>query len=109
MQVGGALLTVSTDVSTEKTGLNIYTAGVSIQLVFILFFLGLASRFHSKVRKEHEFALRETSWKLLLYGLYTVLSLIAVSPPKSTSNIAIQSWLERPTNLPPRSVSFTVS
>ncbi|MCJ1353020.1 MAG: hypothetical protein MMC33_003004 [Icmadophila ericetorum] len=78
VQVGGALLTVSTDVSTEKTGLNIYTAGVSIQLVFILFFLGLASRFHSKVRKEHEFALRETSWKLLLYVLYTVLSLISI-------------------------------
>lgn len=79
---GGIMAAKSGAASTKRTGYNIYTAGVGIQMGFIVWFVALAVRFHYKLCKPVMYDLFDetkqslASIKRILFGLYTVLTLI---------------------------------
>lgn len=97
--VGGVMVTPSSSASLQQTGLHVYEAGIGIQEVFIVIFLGLMITFHIRFVKltqgrlllPEEVNLNEENqgrrhrnledpngcfW--LLYALYAVLAFITV-------------------------------
>lgn len=92
VQAIGAVMTTSHGAGNEvQIGLHVYTAGVALQEVFILLFLGLMIVFHRRaLQLESPFARIENTddveevfvpkrnWRGLLYALYAVLFLISV-------------------------------
>lgn len=49
--VGGVMVTPSSSASVQQTGLHVYEAGIGIQEVFIVIFLGLMVTFHIRYVK----------------------------------------------------------
>lgn len=80
IQLCGAVLLVSTNAQTEKTGLHIYTGGVALQQFFILCFISLVSTFHRRLLKASDVSNIFDGMKLL-YALYISLGLITVNLP----------------------------
>jgi hypothetical protein len=83
MQASGGIMAAKSDnPSTKRTGYNIYSAGVGIQMGFILWFVALVLRFHNKLRKPEVYELFDesrvalVSIKRMIYALYAVLVLI---------------------------------
>lgn len=79
---GGVLAAKSNNPPTKVAGYNIYSAGVGIQMGFILWFVALVVRFHHKLRAPDVYKLTAEgraalpSIKRLIYALYAVLALI---------------------------------
>lgn len=83
MQAGGGIMAAKSGKPSIKiTGYNIYSAGVGIQMGFILWFVALVVRFHYKLRKPEVYELFDESRaalpsiKRMIYALYAVLVLI---------------------------------
>jgi len=83
MQAGGGIAAAkSSNPSTKRTSYNIYSAGVGVQMGFILWFVALVLRFHHKLRQPNIYALFDesraalTSLRRMIYALYAALALI---------------------------------
>ncbi|KAB8217607.1 RTA1 like protein-domain-containing protein [Aspergillus novoparasiticus] len=57
----------------NRTGMNIYTAGIAIQEFFILCFLALLIVFHKRMLSGYRNLERGNAWKLMVYGMYATL------------------------------------
>ncbi|KAK5050755.1 hypothetical protein LTR84_003314 [Exophiala bonariae] len=83
MQASGGILAAKSDNrSTKIAGYNLYSAGVGIQMGFILWFVALVLRFHFKLRRPDTYELSGDgraalpAVKRIIYALYAVLVLI---------------------------------
>ncbi|KAJ9652588.1 hypothetical protein H2198_008157 [Neophaeococcomyces mojaviensis] len=83
MQATGGILAADSESSqTKKTGYNIYTAGVGIQMGFIGIFVVMAARFHHKLLNPCTYNLCDeadqslSAVKRMLFSLYAALALI---------------------------------
>ncbi|KZO94507.1 hypothetical protein CALVIDRAFT_565575 [Calocera viscosa TUFC12733] len=78
IQAGGGLTANSaTDPNVIRITLLVYTGGVALQQLFILFFFGIALRFHLRLIQKGDTG-RSTKWRPLLWALYVVLVLITI-------------------------------
>ncbi|KEF57289.1 uncharacterized protein A1O9_05206 [Exophiala aquamarina CBS 119918] len=83
MQAGGGIAAAkSSNPSTKRTCYNIYSAGVGVQMGFILWFVALVFRFHYKLRQPNIYELFDQrraalkSVRHMIYALYAALVLI---------------------------------
>ena len=82
---GGIMLNPGSDPKIIKTGLNVYLAGMGVQMFFILVFVGLMIMFHRRALmldaegSNSSFNADKRSWKMLVYALYVALVAILVS------------------------------
>lgn len=81
--VGGVMASPGAEPNIIKTGLNLYLAGMGIQMFFIVCFVGLMIVFHrAALQMEangNTFNENKRSWKFLMYALYVALVAILVS------------------------------
>ncbi|EHK98278.1 putative protein RTM1 [Glarea lozoyensis 74030] len=77
IQIGGGLLVVSDDPKVQQNGLHIYTAGLALQLFFILVFSYLVFEFWKRVSREGMVEHKVAAKKLVI-TLYCSLTLISI-------------------------------
>ncbi|KAL2074073.1 hypothetical protein VTL71DRAFT_7851 [Oculimacula yallundae] len=78
--IGGGMAGVGAPPEQMKTGLDIYKAGIALQEVFVIFFLGLAAYFHVtmwKLERNGILPLEKKTWPRLLGAVY--MSLVFIS------------------------------
>jgi hypothetical protein len=79
--VGGSMLSNQDSRSIMRMGMTVYRIGIGIQQLFIVLFLVLTQRFHTRMsamdREGH--IPRSTKWRMLTWSIYIVLALITVS------------------------------
>lgn len=81
---GGIMASPGADPKVIKIGLNVYLAGMGIQLFFIVVFVWLMMLFHKQAwmldaNVSSSFNAEKQSWKPLLFALYAALVFIFVS------------------------------
>lgn len=76
--VGGVMASPDANATVVRIGLNIYLAGMGLQQLFIVLFLGLMAAFQKRCTRPGG-ADGKPSWRPLLFGLYGVLVCITVS------------------------------
>jgi len=74
MQAGGGVLINNDSPKVALMGIHIYMGGIGLQQFFIFCFIGLAVRFHYKMKRLGG----ATDWKRPLYVMYASLALITI-------------------------------
>ncbi|PVH74825.1 hypothetical protein DL98DRAFT_551951 [Cadophora sp. DSE1049] len=78
--IGGGMAGVGAPPEQMKKGLDIYKAGIALQEVFVIFFIGLAAMFQLMMRRLERsdiLPIEKKTWPRLLYAVYA--SLIFIS------------------------------
>ncbi|KAH7348338.1 RTA1 like protein-domain-containing protein [Rhexocercosporidium sp. MPI-PUGE-AT-0058] len=78
--IGGGMAGVGAPPEQMKTGLDIYKAGIALQEVFVILFIGLAIMFQLKMRGLQSSAIlpfEKRTWPRLLYAVYASLTFIS--------------------------------
>ena len=79
--LGGSMLAGNPPESRAKLGMTVYMCGIGVQELFILIFVFIAHKFHTRMNElDRERMLdRSVKWRWLMYTVYAVLALITVS------------------------------
>ncbi|KAK0099487.1 hypothetical protein ONS95_004695 [Cadophora gregata] len=80
--IGGSMAGVGAPPQQMQTGLNIYKAGIALQELFVVLFIGLAVNFQLTMRRlELEYPdvlpMEKRTWRRLLYAVYASLVFIS--------------------------------
>jgi|HubBroStandDraft_4_1064222.scaffolds.fasta_scaffold491449_2 hypothetical protein len=91
VQLGGALMTLSTNPTSMQNGLHIYTAGVCLQEVVILLFISLGVLFFRRLAAMPDAENLKGAKKLMII-LYISLTLITVSSTLYPAKYLYKIW-----------------
>ena len=79
--IGGGMAGVGAPPEQMKTGLAIYKAGIALQEVFVILFIGLAVTFHvtmQRLERSDILPIEKKTWRRLLYAVYGSLVFISI-------------------------------
>ncbi|KAI9745827.1 MAG: hypothetical protein M1818_000508 [Claussenomyces sp. TS43310] len=78
IQATGGIMDSDFSPEADKIGLHIYTAGIALQELFVLGFVGLLISFHRKMASGFGNVERGMGWRTLAWAMYATLALITV-------------------------------